>query len=302
MVNLEWFRTFKTVYEKGTLTSASESLFISQPAVSQQLSALESYVGFKLFDRVARRVVPTERGKMLYGSVKESIERLEEAERRYKRGGLDSITTLSVGMCQETFQYALERAIPNLGFNLVSSFDEYESLLEKLERGVVDVVVTPKKAESRGIVNIPFGREKIVVVSSPGPLCDSLKTVIQKGSTREIEEAFSHSIWYGVSSDNDHFLRFWNIQFGSTPKFRANFIVPNFLSVVRCLVNGNGVAVVPDFLCKDEVSNGDIEIIWSGFEEISNTLYLSYRKGTLFQNEVDVVLEVFRSAYSGTLV
>ena len=31
MVNLEWFRTFKAIYETGTLTGAAESLYISQP-------------------------------------------------------------------------------------------------------------------------------------------------------------------------------------------------------------------------------------------------------------------------------
>lgn len=51
MVNLEWYRTFKTVYKKGTLTSAAEALFISQPGVSLHLSSLESYVGYKLFER-----------------------------------------------------------------------------------------------------------------------------------------------------------------------------------------------------------------------------------------------------------
>lgn len=50
--NLEWYRTFKAIYEKGTLTAAAESLFISQPGVSLHLSSLESYMGVKLFDRV----------------------------------------------------------------------------------------------------------------------------------------------------------------------------------------------------------------------------------------------------------
>ncbi|UON85535.1 LysR family transcriptional regulator [Dyadobacter chenwenxiniae] len=48
MLNLEWFRTFKVVYEVGTLSAAAQSLFISQPGVSLHLSALESYTGYRL--------------------------------------------------------------------------------------------------------------------------------------------------------------------------------------------------------------------------------------------------------------
>ena len=35
MVNLEWYRTFKSVYKNGNFSNAAKELFISQPAVSQ---------------------------------------------------------------------------------------------------------------------------------------------------------------------------------------------------------------------------------------------------------------------------
>jgi DNA-binding transcriptional LysR family regulator len=46
MVNLEWYRTFKSVYKTVIFLLAKE-LFISQPAVSQQIS-MEAHVGYKL--------------------------------------------------------------------------------------------------------------------------------------------------------------------------------------------------------------------------------------------------------------
>lgn len=49
MINLEWYRSFKAVFENGTLTKASQVLFSSQPGVSVHLNALENYVGKKLF-------------------------------------------------------------------------------------------------------------------------------------------------------------------------------------------------------------------------------------------------------------
>jgi DNA-binding transcriptional LysR family regulator len=47
--DLEWFRTFKIVYEVGTMSDAARELNLSQPGVSLQLSALESYIGQPLF-------------------------------------------------------------------------------------------------------------------------------------------------------------------------------------------------------------------------------------------------------------
>ncbi len=46
--NLEWFRTFKAIYETGTLSAAAQQLFISQPGVSLHLNSLEAYTGYKL--------------------------------------------------------------------------------------------------------------------------------------------------------------------------------------------------------------------------------------------------------------
>ena len=36
MVNLEWYRTFKAIYQNGTLTKAAQELLLSQPNVSVQ--------------------------------------------------------------------------------------------------------------------------------------------------------------------------------------------------------------------------------------------------------------------------
>ena len=66
MMNLEWLRTFKAIYDKGSMTEAARMLCISQPGVSLHLSALENHVGYRLFDRLHRKLLPTERGKLLY--------------------------------------------------------------------------------------------------------------------------------------------------------------------------------------------------------------------------------------------
>lgn len=77
MVSLEWYRSFVEVYRVGTVSGAAEVLHLTQPAVSQHIAALESTLGVGLFQRMPRRMQPTEAGKRLYNQVVAAIETLE---------------------------------------------------------------------------------------------------------------------------------------------------------------------------------------------------------------------------------
>lgn len=68
MVNLEWYRTFKAVYETGSLTAAAKVLFITQPNVSQHISALEAHIGKTLFER-RHRIIPTDYAKIIFAQI-----------------------------------------------------------------------------------------------------------------------------------------------------------------------------------------------------------------------------------------
>ena len=55
-MDLKRVRTFVTVADLGTVSKAALHLHISQSALSRQISDLEDDCGFKLFDRVGRRL------------------------------------------------------------------------------------------------------------------------------------------------------------------------------------------------------------------------------------------------------
>lgn len=63
-------RVFHGVAEAGSFTRASESLNLSQSAISRQISALEEDIGTSLFHRHARGLVLTEQGELLLESAK----------------------------------------------------------------------------------------------------------------------------------------------------------------------------------------------------------------------------------------
>src|SRR4029077_11097783 len=64
-MDLRRARTFVIVAELGTVSKAALHLHIAQPALSRQINDLEQELGFKLFDRVGRRLLLTSEGGQL---------------------------------------------------------------------------------------------------------------------------------------------------------------------------------------------------------------------------------------------
>ncbi len=73
---------FASVARHRSFTKAAEELRIAQPAVSQQIQALESELGFKLFDRTHQEVSLTRAGRSYYLDALDVLEKLDAARDR----------------------------------------------------------------------------------------------------------------------------------------------------------------------------------------------------------------------------
>ena len=62
---LKPLRAFCQTARLGSVSRAAEALYVSQPAITLQLQALERELGVKLFDRVGRRLTPSREGQVL---------------------------------------------------------------------------------------------------------------------------------------------------------------------------------------------------------------------------------------------
>jgi DNA-binding transcriptional LysR family regulator len=296
-LNLEWFRTFKAIYETGTLSAAALELYISQPGVSLHLNSLESYTGYKLFDRSARRMVPTEKGKILYNFILEPLKKLGFAEQHFHKRSLAERATISVGMCFETFQYTLEEHIAKLPFNLIIKFGEYPQMQQDLDNGLLDLIVTPQKGNQKNLQYIPFSKERIVLIAGNQTDTTELKKLLDKGETKEAGNLLKQQLWYSTAADMEHLKNFWLKQFNEHPDFHPNYIVPNISSIIRCLSDGNGFSIVPDFLCREAIDNGNINLIWEGYQPLENVLYFGTRKNTMYQDELNLLEKIFKKKW-----
>ena len=58
-------KAFTAVADAGSFSAAAEHLFLTQPAISKRIAALESELDAKLFDRIGRTITLTEAGRAL---------------------------------------------------------------------------------------------------------------------------------------------------------------------------------------------------------------------------------------------
>lgn len=109
---LKPLRAFCQTARLGSVSRAAEALFVSQPAVTQQLQALERELGVKLFERSGRRLVPTREGETLYELARPLIEGIDGlgGAFREKLRGLDA-GELHVAAGSSTILYLLPRIV-----------------------------------------------------------------------------------------------------------------------------------------------------------------------------------------------
>lgn len=297
MVNLEWYRTFKAIYENGTLTNASIALYASQPGVSVHLNALEAYVGKKLFERTSRKMIPTEEGKVLYEYIIKSLNKLESAEQHFKKTTQEKNPSLNIGMCSEIFQLIIEPEIPKLDFDLVARFGAHTDLIKDLNNGILDLVITPRKQieKKSSVKYIPFSKERIVLIAGKKTDITQLQKQIKNNEIKSLEKELLKHTWYSSSNEMEHFRRFWFENFSKKPAFKPNYILPSITSIIRCLTNENGLALVPDFLCKEEVLTDKINVVWKGKVKTENTLYFASRTDLKYKKELEVIMDIFNS-------
>ncbi|WP_312978419.1 DNA-binding transcriptional regulator YeiE [Atlantibacter sp.] len=83
-ITLRQLEVFAEVLKSGSTTQASQMLALSQSAVSAALTDLEGQLGVQFFDRVGKRLVVNEHGRLLYPRVVALLEQAGEIEQLFR--------------------------------------------------------------------------------------------------------------------------------------------------------------------------------------------------------------------------
>ncbi|SBT16575.1 Hca operon transcriptional activator [Marinomonas gallaica] len=68
-MNINKLRIFHEVFVTGSITRAAERSYVSQPAASKMLANFEDEIGYKLFERISGKLIPTDEAIYLHEEV-----------------------------------------------------------------------------------------------------------------------------------------------------------------------------------------------------------------------------------------
>ncbi|HKT89382.1 MAG TPA: LysR substrate-binding domain-containing protein [Candidatus Sulfotelmatobacter sp.] len=172
MAQLENFRlkVFRAVAEHLNFRKAAEHLFLTQPAVTLQIKALENDLGVRLFDRSATRVALTSQGATLLRYAEKIAKLAAEAERALGSTDGQFSGELSLGVSTTIAQYVLPRLIgaflvehPRVQLSLQSG--NTEEVVHSLLNAKVSIGLIEGPARHRGIRTQPFMRDELIPIA-----------------------------------------------------------------------------------------------------------------------------------------
>ncbi len=281
MVNFEWYRSFIAVYQAGTVTSASELLFLTQPAVSQHITALEATLGTKLFERMPRKMIPTDEGKALYARVISSVNTLESTTNEYYQDKNKPRSLIRLGSPGEFFHKKVLSNLTTDGYIFRLTFASTQGLLDKLERRKLDIVIATKKESfNKAIEYKKIYVERFILVQSTKSE-SSLKEFTSQNTIPPSEPLLLQQDWISYDTDLPIIRRFWHKVFKTRPAITPSLVIPNLNIIVSAIELDKGISVLPSYICQDAIKNKRIEVIHSTEQNVTNDIYIAYRKESI---------------------
>ncbi len=174
MAQLENFRlkVFRAVAEHLNFRKAAEHLFLTQPAITLQIKALESDLGVRLFDRSANRIALTPQGSILLRYANKIVQLCCEAEQKLASHDGQFSGDLSLGISTTIAQYVFPRLIG--GFlsehprvQLLLHSGNTEEVVQLLLADKVSIGLIEGPARERGVHTEPFMRDELVLIMPP---------------------------------------------------------------------------------------------------------------------------------------
>jgi DNA-binding transcriptional LysR family regulator len=164
---------FCAVVERGSFSRAAEVLGVTQPAVSQQVRALEKRLGAQLLDRSGRTVVPTDAGTRLFQGAQRMLA-LEEHVMADLAGSVEGPIEGTLAIGASTGPAAI--VMPLLLCEFAGEYEGVSVELSVFETQTVVALVTERELElgivgaarrRRGVDFEPFLDDEVILVCPP---------------------------------------------------------------------------------------------------------------------------------------
>jgi DNA-binding transcriptional LysR family regulator len=292
-------RIFVDVMKQGSFAAAARQRNMDPSSISRSISGLEAQLGFRLFQRTTRKLAPTEAGREYFTRVQDLIGEFDRASETV----LDMVSlptgTLRVTACTSFGQRVLAPILPklrsqypNLTLDLVL-MDHHVDLVEEQ----IDVAIRFGRRPEGDFVSTKLVPRRFHVCASP-----AYANKIAK---------LSHPI----DLENLDCLLFSMPGYRSAWKFRDSFnnmfkvpvsghlLVSHGLTMTACAVSGLGPALLPDWLCRDEISNGLLIDLFPEYEctatDFDTAAWLVYPSHAYLPSKVRVFVDFLKAEIEG---
>jgi len=293
MVDFEWYRSFIAVYRSGTVTEAAKARFLTQPAISQHIAALESANGHALFQRTARKMIPTEHGKALYSRTASAMDGLEKVSANFRETSIAEVPLIRLGTPLDYFHEVGCEKLKDSQFRLQIELGEAGKMIDSLSHGKLDTVIATQQLQAANIDYTKIDQEDFCLVASTK---DTLPKNLKKGSgsRHEIERFLLARNWISYSAELPIIRRFWQVAFKQRPNIEPVMIVPSLLLIRKAVELGLGVSVLPRYLCRESLNTGGLNILWEPKEPLLNDLWIATRKVDRNKPEIEQLILLMR--------
>ena len=172
------------VVDEGSFTRAAERLFVSQPALSHQVKALEQSVGGPLLERRPQAVHLTPLGRAFLPHATAAVRAAEDARRAARAVGqlesgelrIATLHSIALGVVPAAIR-AWRLAHPEVSFELYE-YVNIEELADQMRLGVADVAVTTRPRGWEGPLRTLGLEELVVVLAVDDPLVAEGRTTL----------------------------------------------------------------------------------------------------------------------------
>ena len=166
MLNLSQLQTFVTVVSEGSMTAAADKLFLTQPAVSQQMKNMEDDLGVELIVRGSKQIKMTAQGEILYEHAKKILSLAQLAEVSIKSVGAQLRGELRIGTLNTIGLHLMSPVVSRLlkfnpDFKIKVDYAKGDSLINSYKKGELDVLVLPE-VELNYRMSLPDSKSQIL--------------------------------------------------------------------------------------------------------------------------------------------
>jgi DNA-binding transcriptional LysR family regulator len=166
---------FVQVYQMKSFSKAGQSLYLSQPTISEHIRLLEEDLGLALFDRQGKEILPTKAGQMLFQYASQLLALRKESVRAMGQFRDKGTGELVVGGSNIPGQYILpavmgkfKQLFPRINLRLLVG--DSKNIKEYLLEGSIEIGVVGVKVEHRQITCRHLIRDDLICISPQGAL------------------------------------------------------------------------------------------------------------------------------------